>query len=210
MIEYLCMKIVSVISQAIADIHIINYQRFSDTRGYFTEIYNFRDISDIKTLSTSIFVQYNESFSRKNTVRGLHFQWNPFMGKLVRTIQGHMIDIILDIRPKSKTFGKAIMCDMPSTSIDENGQWLWIPPGFAHGNYFIQNTIIEYFCTGTYNAGCEMGINPFSQDIDWSLAHKDLYDQFAKLQTKCVLSPKDRNGIDLADWLHNKNSQLFI
>jgi len=210
------MKIESVVSLAIPDIILITYQRFHDKRGYFTEKFNINDINhfnhclNLNSLFKSKFVQYNESYSLKKTIRGLHFQWNPFMGKLVRTIQGHMIDIVLDIRPKSKTFGKAIMCDMPSTSIDENGQWLWIPPGFAHGNYFIQNTIIEYFCTGTYNAGCEIGINPFSQDIDWSLAHKSLYKQFSKMQSKCIISTKDRNSIDLAGWLHNKNSQLFI
>ncbi len=207
------MKIKSIETLAISDIFFIVYQRSHDDRGYFTETLNINDIThfpSLNTLSQSKFVQYNESFSLKNVVRGLHFQWNPFMGKLVRTIHGHMVDLILDIRSESKTFGKGIMYDMPSSPLDENGKWLWIPPGFAHGNYFLKDTTIEYFCTGTYNPVCEIGINPFSSDIDWSLAQKKLYDKFQKMKSKCIISSKDRSGISLQKWSNNKNSELFI
>src|SRR5690606_8308158 len=90
------------------------------------------------------FVQVNESYSRPGTVRGLHFQWNPYMGKLVRTVYGRMVDIALDIRKGSPTFGKALLYDMPSQPDQDYAEWIWIPPGFAHGNYFTAETVIEY------------------------------------------------------------------
>ena len=77
------------------------------------------------------FVQFNESFSRPNVVRGLHFQWNPFMGKLVRTVQGRMVDLFLDIRKGSPSYGKAAAYDMPSTPDKDYAEWIWIPPGFT-------------------------------------------------------------------------------
>ena len=105
------MKILTVKQLAIQEIRVIRFARFCDQRGYFTE--HFRQ-SDFQTnpltpfMEGVEFVQTNESFSRAQTVRGLHFQWDPYMGKLVRTLHGHMVDLILDIRKGSPSFGKAI------------------------------------------------------------------------------------------------------
>jgi dTDP-4-dehydrorhamnose 3,5-epimerase len=82
--------------------------------------------------------QSNESVSKKGVIRGLHFQWNPFMGKLVRTLLGHM----LDIRKHSPTRGKAILYDMPARDTEDWDEWIWVPPGFAHGNLFLADTRI--------------------------------------------------------------------
>ena len=107
-------------------------------------------------------MQANQSLSEKGVMRGMHFQWNPYMGKLVRTISGHMVDMVLDIRIDSPTFGKMIAYDMPASDENDYDEWIWVPPGFAHGNFFSEKTIIEYMCTGQYSPGCEACISPFS------------------------------------------------
>ncbi len=206
------MKIISIQPLALPQILVIQYKRFSDERGYFTETFNKKDIcslNNISSLTKFSIKQSNESFSHKNTIRGLHFQWNPFMGKLVRTVYGHMVDVVLDIRPNSETFGKAILYDMPANQSDSFSELIWVPPGFAHGNFFLEETLIEYYCDGTYNPGGEMGIFPFSSEIDWSLVDSQLYAQFAALKTKCLMSPKDKKGLDLTEWKKNANSNLF-
>ena len=91
------------------------------------------------------------------------------MGKLVRTLTGRMVNLIIDIRKGSPTFGKMIGYDMPGRLDAEFAEWIWVPPGFAHGNLFTEDTLIEYFCSGEYSQGCEAGISPLSLDIDWSL-----------------------------------------
>src|SRR3954454_7369139 len=144
------MKILAVEPLKIPEIKVIRFARFGDQRGYFTE--HFRQ-TDFQTnpftpfMRGVEFVQTNESFSRAGTVRGLHFQWNPYMGKLVRTLYGHMIDLVLDIRKGSPTFGKAIAYDMLSNHAEHFNEWIWVPPGFAHGNTFLEDTAIEYFCS---------------------------------------------------------------
>lgn len=192
------------------DVLLFTYERFKDERGYFSEVYNKQDLhlSD-GTDAIPELVQSNESFSKKDVVRGLHFQWNPFMGKLIRTAYGHMIDLVVDIRPNSETYGKGIMIDMPGSQESETDQLIWIPPGFAHGNLFLENTLIQYFCTGTYNPQGEMGINPYSSEIDWSLSEKKLYNQFSLIKERAIISPKDKQGINLNEWSRNPNSKQF-
>ena len=133
------------------------------------------------------------------------------MGKLVRTITGRMIDIVLDIRKNSPTLGKAIMYDMPSKPDDVTNEWIWVPPGFAHGNVFTENTIIEYVCTGEYSPGCEAGIGPLSDDIDWSLCDtelKNIFDEVANNNPN--ISYKDEHGLKLHEWLADDRSDNFI
>ena len=89
---------------AIRSIKILRFERFCDHRGYFTEHYRRSDFSkhpEMDFMKGVEFVQCNESYSKRGTLRGLHFQWNPYMGKLVRTISGRMLDIVLDIRKGS-------------------------------------------------------------------------------------------------------------
>jgi len=206
------LKIINTRSLAIADIKTITFSRFVDHRGYFTEHYRDSDFRNIETFSklNNHFVQSNESYSRKNTVRGLHFQWNPYMGKLVRTVHGHMIDMILDIRIGSPYFGKIILYDMPCEYKDGMGEWIWIPPGFAHGNIFLKDTIIEYFCTGEYSPGNEAGISPLSSDIDWTLCDEKLEKIFFKIvNNNPLMTEKDRNGYSVNDWKNSQYSKYF-
>ena len=128
------MKILDVKSLAIPAIKVIRFQRFVDQRGYFTEQYrrsDFQTNEHTGFLRDVDFVQANESFSRTGTIRGLHFQWNPHMGKLVRTLRGHLIDVALDIRKGSPTFGNIIAYDMPVNGDEDFNEWIWVPPGFA-------------------------------------------------------------------------------
>lgn len=207
------MKIHSVNSLAIQDIKIIRFGRFSDIRGYFTEPYrrsDFENHSDMSFMKGVSFVQQNESFSKKNVLRGLHFQWNPYMGKLVRTIHGHMIDIICDIRKGSPTYGKVVMHDMPICAAEEFGEWIWIPPGFAHGNLFLQESTIEYLCSGEYSQGCEAGISPLAADLDWSICDRLLLGHLSSLSDQLIISDKDRLGLSLDSWSQDTRSANFI
>lgn len=192
---------------------IIRFQRFSDNRGYFSEPFRETDFfaeAQLSHLAGARFVQVNESYSNANVVRGLHFQWNPFMGKLVRTIHGRMTDIILDIRKGSPTLGKALLYDLPSSAERDYNEWIWVPPGFAHGNYFTKETCIEYFCTGEYSPGCEAGISPAASDIDWSLADPSLVAELSGLlNSDAILSEKDRAGLSLSEWLADPRSENF-
>ena len=156
------------------------------------------------------FVQGNESFSLAGVVRGLHFQWNPWMGKLVRTIAGHMVDLVLDIRKGSPTFGKIIAYDMPASSEGDCTEWIWVPPGFAHGNFYHQPSTIEYLCTGEYSAGCEAGISPLAADLDWNLCDPKLHAAFEAMKAKAILSPKDRDGLTVKAWKDDTRSENFI
>ncbi|MBN1622132.1 MAG: dTDP-4-dehydrorhamnose 3,5-epimerase family protein [Endomicrobiales bacterium] len=208
------MKIINVKSLKFPEIKVITFARFCDQRGYFTETYrksDFESFKDIDSLKNVSFLQFNESFSKKNTIRGLHFQWNPYMGKLVRTLSGKMVDLVLDIRKKSPTFGKIIAYEMPSTSESDSAEWIWVPPGFAHGNFFSESTSIEYCCSGEYSPKCEAGISPLAKDIDWSLCEPKLKKQFDGLiKNNPLITDKDKNGYSLESWLKSSDSDNFI
>ena len=209
------MKIVNIKDLVIPEIKVIQFARFGDHRGYFTETFRKSDFFGHEILSKVFkgmdFYQVNESFSKKGTVRGLHYQWNPVMGKLVRTVQGRMIDMILDIRKGSPTFGKAIAYDMPSKETDRTGEWIWLPPGFAHGNVFTEDTRIEYFCTGDWSPSCETGISPLSSDIDWSLCDKSINKEIlSALQDTSLMTEKDIKGFSVKGWEMDSRSDNFI
>jgi len=201
------MKLIKIKNLKLEGVKVFIFERFTDHRGYFTETYRKSDIE--KELNLKI-VQINESFSKEKVLRGLHFQWNPYMGKLVRTIQGHMIDLILDIRKGSPTFGKAIAYDMPVKSEDKLNEWIWIPPGFAHGNIFLRETIIEYLCNGEYSQGFEAGISPLAPDIDWSLCKEESAFDLAKTIVDPIISEKDKAGLTLTEWAKKEESNNFI
>jgi dTDP-4-dehydrorhamnose 3,5-epimerase len=199
---------------AIPEIKVIRFARRADHRGYFSEQYRFSDFEsgpDTPFMRGVRFPQANESFSRAGTVRGLHFQWNPFMGKLVRTIRGHMIDVVLDIRKGSPTFGKIIAYDMPVQGDEDFAEWIWVPPGFAHGNTFPADTVIEYLCSGEYSPGNEAGVSPIADDLDWSLCEPALADQFQSIaRSTTLMTDKDRNSVSVAGWASDPRSENFL
>jgi dTDP-4-dehydrorhamnose 3,5-epimerase len=208
------MKLCEVKPLQIEAIKVIRFAHFCDHRGYFAEHYRKSDFAnhpDMSFMKHVEFVQCNESYSKKGTVRGLHFQWNPYMGKLVRTVAGRMVDMVLDIRKGSPTFGKIVLYDMPADKQADYSEWIWVPPGFAHGNFFPKDTTIEYFCSGEYSPGCEAGISPVAQDIDWSLCDKGLkklYDEIVPITS--LITDKDKNGFSVNGWKSDERSNNFI
>jgi dTDP-4-dehydrorhamnose 3,5-epimerase len=207
------MKILEVRSLKIPEIKIIRYARFGDSRGFFAEHFRKSDFERhplLEFMKGVEFRQCNESCSRPGTIRGLHFQWNPYMGKLIRTLSGQMVDLVLDIRRGSPTFGKIMGYEMPADLNADYAEWIWIPPGFAHGNYYFQAGHIEYFCSGEYSPGCEAGISPLALDLDWSLFDPELKKQFDGIASgNPLITDKDRNGHSLSSWLRNPASELF-
>lgn len=207
------MNIIEVKTLAIPDVKVIRFERFLDHRGFFSEKFRKNDLKTnpkVGFIKDFDFVQSNESYSKKGTLRGLHFQWNPFVGKLVRTVYGHLIDLALDIRKGSPTFGKIIAYDMPASSFNGFSEWVWLQPGFAHGTFFTEDSLIEYLCSGEYNPACEAGISPLAKDIDWSLCDaglKTLLDSIAP-STK-LITEKDKNGFSLTAWKNDERSNNF-
>ncbi|MBN2243550.1 MAG: dTDP-4-dehydrorhamnose 3,5-epimerase family protein [Acidobacteria bacterium] len=208
------MKVVDVRSLALPEIKIIRYGRFPDERGYFAEHFRKSDFAGnakLDFLKNVEFLQCNESRSNPGTIRGLHFQWNPYQGKMVRILQGRMVDLVLDIRKGSPNLGKIVGYDMPANHNADYGEWLWVPPGFAHGNFYPQLSHIEYFCSGEYSPRCESGISPLAADIDWSIFDPGLREEFDKLISgDPLISDKDRNGHTIASWMEHPDSEQFL
>lgn len=208
------MKILEIKSLAIPEAKVIKFAKFSDARGYFTETFrksDFKNHPEMSFMKNVELTQCNESFSRPKTFRGFHFQWNPYMGKLIRPIYGHLIDFGLDIRKGSLTFGKIIAYDMPARTDTEYSEWIWLPPGFAHGVLLLKESIIEYFCSGEYNPECEACVSPLSKDIDWSLCDPNLKKIFDEIVPKTALiADKDKNGFSLEQWKTDSRSDNFV
>jgi dTDP-4-dehydrorhamnose 3,5-epimerase len=205
------LKLIEVRDLPLDGLKIIRFGRFPDERGYFTEHYRKSDILTAVDPSMPEFVQCNESYSRAGTIRGLHFQWNPYMGKMVRTLIGRMFDIALDVRLGSPTFGKAIAYEMPARREGEFDEWIWLPPGFAHGNLYPEDSLIEYMCTGEYSPGNEGTISPFASDIDWSLCGDGFRSLFSETaSTTRLVTDKDRHGLSVAAWAEGTSAKLFV
>lgn len=207
------MKILSVSSLSLPDVKVVRFARFPDDRGYFSEPFRRSDFDTHPELPflRGALPQMNESWSRPRVVRGLHFQWNPFMGKLVRTISGRMVDLFLDIRLGSPTFGRIGAHAMPADDEAAHSEWIWVPPGFAHGNYFTVTSRIEYLCTSEYSPGCEAAISTAAPDLDWSACEPGLKQEFDRLMASGpLLSAKDAAGLSLSAWQADPRSQLFV
>lgn len=156
-----------IITTSIKGLLIIKPDVFKDNRGYFFETYNQERF--MQQGLNMIFVQDNESKSGKGVLRGLHFQKPPYaQGKLVRVIKGAVIDVAVDIRRSSPTYGKW----QATTLTEDNKIMFWIPEGFAHGFVTIEdNTIFNYKCTNVYNKASEGSIrwNDPDINIDWNI-----------------------------------------
>lgn len=204
------MNINNISNLQITGVKQIKFNRFIDKRGYFTETFRETDFinKNLNFFQNGI-MQSNESFSHKNVLRGLHFQWNPNMGKLVRTIAGHMVDFVLDLRQGSPTLGKIMAFDMPAKSLDGSSSWIWVPEGCAHGNFFLEDSYIEYFCSSSYNGECESGVSPFAEDIDWSICDERLKTKFFELKDSFIATPKDINGLTVKEWLSRAEANNF-
>jgi dTDP-4-dehydrorhamnose 3,5-epimerase len=174
-----------VIDTLIDDVKIIEPRIFKDARGFFME--TFRQSWFVENIYNATFVQDNHSQSIANTLRGLHYQLNNPQGKLVRVISGCVIDIAVDLRKSSSTFGHHVAVELFS----QNHRQLWVPPGFAHGFYVIsEQAEFVYKCTDYYTPGDEYCLvwNDAELGVDWDLAGKSP-----------VVSDKDERGLSLKD-----------
>jgi len=167
------------IQTKIAGLVIIEPAVFSDSRGYFMESYQKRIFLDNGI--DADFVQENISFSRKGTLRGLHFQRSPHsQGKLVRVTLGCVYDVAVDLRAQSATFGRFFGLELS----EENHRALYIPPGFAHGFAALTDDVrLMYKCTAEYNPQADAGIRWDDPEIaiTWPLDHPIVSEKDAKL-----------------------------
>lgn len=179
---------------AIRDLYIIIPEIFQDDRGFFTETYRKDKFAEFG-LNVE-FVQDNHSRSAKNVVRGLHFQWEPPMGKLMRVTQGAAFLVAVDIRTGSPTLGKWVGVEASL----ENRKQVYAPAGFARGFCVLSDFAeIQYKCTGIYSNKAESGIlwNDPAIGIQWPV-------------TEPILSKKDEVAQSLEQWLSSPDSKNFI
>lgn len=168
----------NVIKTDIDGVFIIEPKIFGDERGYFYESFSSKVFKE--KVSDIDFVQDNQSKSCYGVIRGLHFQEFPYaQTKLVRCVKGKVLDVAVDIRKDSETYGKHVAVELS----DENNRQLLIPQGFAHGfSVLSEEAIVQYKCDNYYHKESENGIDAFDEqlNIDWKIP-KD----------KIILSEKD-------------------
>lgn len=172
---------------------VLGHERFEDERGLFME--TFRADEFRKLGLPTEFVQDNLSRSSKHVLRGLHFQWDQPMGKLMRVAQGRAFLVAVDIRKDSPTLGQ--WCGIEIAA--EDRKQVWAPAGFARGFLALSDGVeIQYKCTATWNRLAESGIrwNDPAVAIDWPVSRP-------------ILSPKDEHARTLADWLASSESEHF-
>lgn len=177
------------IPSPISGLIVIEPVVWKDERGYFFESYQ-QKVFQEAGIATD-FVQDNQSLSQKGTLRGLHAQAEPFaQGKLVRVIKGRVLDVAVDIRKKSPTFGQHFACELSG----DNFKMLWIPPGFLHGFVTLEDdTIFSYKVSGgSYNKAAEIGVRFNDPDlgIDWQMP-----------ESRVTLSEKDQTLPRFADFV---------
>lgn len=174
-----------IIETNLKDVQLITPKVFGDSRGYFFEFYNDK-IASILNPGES-FVQDNQSMSHTNVLRGLHLQLSPYtQGKFVRVITGAVLDVVVDARIDSPTFGKHLTIELNA----ENHHMLYVPPGLLHGFVTLEdNTIFTYKCTNFYNKDSEVTINWYDEDlnINWNCQNP-------------IISEKDKNGISFKEY----------
>jgi dTDP-4-dehydrorhamnose 3,5-epimerase len=170
---------------AIADVLLIEHKVFADARGGFFESWNERDFAAAGL--DARFVQENVSISKRHVLRGLHYQITHPQGKLVRVLAGKILDVVVDIRRSSATFGKSLSVELDAA----NPRSLWVPTGFAHGFLALADeTRVQYKVTDFWAPQAERTLawNDPALDIRWPLP----------AGTDPLLSDKDRRGLPLA------------
>lgn len=180
-------------STPIRDVLVVTNDVFQDQRGFFLEVYR-QDVFSARGLPDR-FVQLNHSRSARGVLRGLHFQWDPPMGKLMRVTQGAAFLVAVDLRRNSPTLGKWFGLEITA----ESRKQLWAPASFARGFCVLSEYCeIEYLTTGVYNARCESGIlwNDPAIGITWPVENPSL-------------SARDEKAQTLAEWLARPESELF-
>lgn len=169
----------------IPDVLILEPKVFGDNRGFFLESFNQKAFNEILGREVN-FVQDNHSKSAKNVLRGLHFQSQNTQGKLVRVTAGAVFDVAVDLRKTSENYGRWVGVELSA----DNKKQLWIPQGFAHGFYVLEdNTEFVYKCTDYYNPAFEHSLawNDESIRINWPIQEG----------IEPIISEKDKKGLSL-------------
>lgn len=178
----------NIVETEIKGVFIIEPKVFGDNRGYFFESFSQREFESV--IGPVTFVQDNQSKSSYGVVRGLHFQRPPHaQAKLVRVVKGKVLDVAVDLRKDSPTFGKYVAVELS----DESHRQVFIPKGFAHGfSVLSEEAVFQYKCDEYYAPESEAAIAWDDQDlnIDWKVPAEDV-----------VLSAKDRNHPSLKDYI---------
>jgi dTDP-4-dehydrorhamnose 3,5-epimerase len=184
---------VKIESEQLNGVVVIVPEVYEDERGFFMEVFRTDQFKELG-LPTD-FLQDNHSRSQKGVLRGLHFQWDPPMGKLMRVTYGRAFLVAVDIRKGSPSLGQWFGIEVSA----QNKKQVWAPAGFARGFYTLSDYAeIQYKCTGIYNNKGESGIlwNDPELGINWPEANP-------------VLSKKDENAQTLAQWLERPESDHF-
>jgi len=184
------------VRSALPDVVFINIRRFEDERGYLTVPYHRAEFEEIGI--PTHFEQDIHSCSNRGVIRGLHFQGQPPMGKLMRVTRGAAYLVAVDIRKYSPTVGKWVGAVFDA---EIDGYMMWAPGGFARGFLALtDNTEVQYKCTSLQNPATEVSIRYDDSDIgiDWDT-------WLAKGEP--ILSEKDKNAISLSSWLNSKEAE---
>ncbi len=180
----------SIESRHLEEIVVLKCDAFRDNRGFFME--SFREDQFRHLGLPANFVQDNHSQSRKGVIRGLHFQWDPPMGKLMRVTRGAAFLVAVDIRKRSPTLGQWFALEVSS----EDQKQIWAPYGFARGFCALSDNVeVQYKCTGIYNSKAESAVRWNDPDIgiSWPIADS-------------MVSDKDRRAQSLQEWLASPES----
>ncbi|MEG1942044.1 MAG: dTDP-4-dehydrorhamnose 3,5-epimerase [Cetobacterium sp.] len=182
------------VKTGIKDLIVIEPTVFGDNRGFFMESYSKKDFSEIGL--DMEFVQDNHSKSKKGVLRGLHFQTQHVQGKLVRVTAGSVLDVAVDLRQGSETFGKYFLVELTS----ENKKMFYIPPGFAHGFLTLEdNTEFLYKCTDYYAPEFDSGVlwNDPDIGIEWN------FEKYNLSVEEILLSEKDKKQQTLKEFVES-------
>ncbi|MGL4655795.1 MAG: dTDP-4-dehydrorhamnose 3,5-epimerase [Sarcina sp.] len=182
------------VETGIKDLIVIEPIVFGDNRGFFMESYSKKDFSEIGM--DVEFVQDNHSKSKKGVLRGLHFQTQHVQGKLVRVTAGAVLDVAVDLRKNSPTFGKYYLVELTAN----NKKMFYIPPGFAHGFLTLEdNTEFQYKCTDYYAPEFDSGVlwNDSEIGIDWN------FEKYGLSAEEILLSDKDKKQQTLKEFIES-------
>ncbi len=181
----------NITTTSIPGVVIIEPRVFGDQRGYFFESFSQREFEE--KVCKTVFVQDNESMSSRGVLRGLHFQKPPHaQSKLVRVVEGTVLDVAVDIRKGSPTFGKHVAVELSA----DNKKQFFIPRGFAHGFVVLsERAVFQYKCDNYYAPQSEGGLawNDADLNIDWKLSPEEI-----------ILSEKDKNRMTLKEWINKE------
>ncbi len=175
------------------DLQVVTAKNFHDERGFLLQSWVREDLNSWGIPSE--FKQAIQTFSKRGVVRGLHFQWQPPMGKYVRCIHGSVLDIVVDVRHGSPTLGDHAVVELSGS----NHRAIWVPPGFAHGTFALEDdTIVLYECTSEHGPGGEGGI--LWNDPALEIRYPDI---------PPIVSEKDQVAPPLTAWLEDPRSRNF-